>query len=132
MQNHCGVEMKKQRMADGLLKGLKQAAQMEKSDLRKKAKRKKFKTAKEFGAFLGLSELDMELVQQKKKLIEKLKKARLDQEISQAELARMTQTKQPAIARMESGLVSQISFDFLAKVALVLNVSFTFKRAIAA
>ena len=100
--------------------------------MKEKEKNKKFKTAKEFGAFLGLSELDMELVQQKKKLIEKLKKARLDQEISQAELARMTQTKQPAIARMESGLVSQISFDFLAKVALVLNVSFTFRRAIAA
>ncbi len=90
---------------------------------------KKFKSAKEFGKFLGLSDLDMELVQQKKKLIEKLKKARNDQEISQAELAKMVKTKQPAIARMESGLVSEVSFDFLAKVALVLGVSFTFKSA---
>lgn len=59
---------------------------------------------------------------------EKLKKSRNDQEISQVELAKMVQTKQPAIARMESGLVSEISFDFLAKVALVLGVSFTFKK----
>lgn len=93
---------------------------------------KKFKSAKEFGKFLGLSDLDMELVQQKKKLIEKLKKARNDQEISQAKLAKMVKTKQPAIARMESGLVSEVSFDFLAKVALVLGVSFTFKSAKAA
>ena len=97
-----------------------------------KDKNKKFKSTKELGTFLGLSDLDMELVQQKKKLIEKLKKARLDQEISQAELAVMVETKQPAIARMESGLISEISFDFLAKVALALGVSFTFKSAKAA
>lgn len=97
-----------------------------------KEKNKSFKSRKEFGAFLGLSDLDMELVGQKKKLIEKLKKARNDQEISQAELAKMVQTKQPAIARMESGLVSEISLDFLAKVALVLGVSFTFRSAKAA
>lgn len=67
------------------------------------------------------------IMKEKKKLIEKLKKARNDQEISQAQLAKMVHTKQPAIARMESGLVSEVSFDFLAKVALVLGVSFTFK-----
>lgn len=93
---------------------------------------KKFKSSSEFGAFLGLSDLDMELIQHKKKLIEKLKKARASQEMSQAELAKMVQTKQPAIARMESGLVSEVSLDFLAKVALVLGVSFTFKSAKAA
>lgn len=97
-----------------------------------KEKNKTFKSAKDFGAFLGLSDLDMELVNQKKKLIAKLKKARTDQELSQAELAKMVQTKQPAIARMESGFVSEVSFDFLAKVALVLGVSFTFKSAKAA
>jgi ribosome-binding protein aMBF1 (putative translation factor) len=93
---------------------------------------KKFSTSKEFGAFLGLSDLDMKLIQQKKKLIEKLKKARIDQEISQSELAKMMKTKQPAIARMESGLVSEVSLDFLAKIAIVLGVSFTFKSAKAA
>ena len=35
-----------------------------------KGKSKTFKSSKEFGAFLGLSDLDMELVGQKKKLIE--------------------------------------------------------------
>ena len=92
-----------------------------------KAKNKKFKSAKEFGAFLGLSDLDMELVKQKKKLIEKLKQARTVQKLSQLELAKRVQTKQPAIARMESGLVSEVSFDFLAKIALVLGVTFTLK-----
>ena len=92
-----------------------------------KTKNKKFKSSKDFGTFLGLSDLDMELIQQKKKLIEKLKKARTEQELSQVELAKRVQTKQPAIARMESGLVSEVSFDFLAKIALVLGVSFTIK-----
>lgn len=69
------------------------------------------------------------MIQHKKKLIEKLKKGRASQEMSQAELAKLVQTKQPAIARMESGLVSEVSLDFLAKVALVLGVSFTFKSA---
>ena len=93
-----------------------------------KDKNKKFKSSKEFGTFLGLSDLDMELIQQKKRLIAKLKKARTDQELTQTELAQMVQTKQPSIARMESGLVSEISFDFLAKVALALDVSFIFRR----
>jgi hypothetical protein len=43
---------------------------------------KKFKSTNELGKYLGLSDLDMELVQQKKKLIEKLKKAGKDQGIS--------------------------------------------------
>lgn len=89
---------------------------------------KKFNSSKEFGAFLGLSDLDMEIITRKKKLIEKLKKARIDQEISQVELARILETKQPSIARMESGLVSEVSLDFLAKVAIVLGVGFTFNR----
>ena len=93
-----------------------------------KDKNKNFKTSTEFGAFLGLSDLDMELIQQKKRLIGKLKKARTDQELTQTELAQMVQTKQPSIARMESGLVSEISFDFLAKVALALDVAFIFRR----
>ena len=38
-----------------------------------KAKIERYKTAKEFGAALGLSEVEMELIRQKKKLIEKLK-----------------------------------------------------------
>jgi ribosome-binding protein aMBF1 (putative translation factor) len=91
-------------------------------------KNKKFKNADEFGSFLGLSEVDMELVKQKKKLIAKLTKARNDQGLTQGELAKMLDTKQPAIARMESGLVGEVSLDFLAKVAWVLDISFTFKK----
>lgn len=88
---------------------------------------KRFKSVKEFGSFLGLSDLDMELVGQKKRLIEKIKKARQAQGHSQAALAKLVGTKQPAIARMESGQVSEVSLDFLAKVALVLGVSFMIK-----
>jgi hypothetical protein len=39
----------------------------------------------------------------------------------------MVESKQPAIARMESGQVSEVSLDFLCKVAMVLEVSFTIK-----
>ncbi|MDO9182019.1 MAG: helix-turn-helix transcriptional regulator [Bacteriovorax sp.] len=91
-----------------------------------KNKNKEFNSSKEFGSFLGLSDLDIEIVLLKKKIIEKLKKERISQKISQAQLAEYLNTKQPAIARMESGLVSEISLDFLTKVALVLGVGFTF------
>jgi ribosome-binding protein aMBF1 (putative translation factor) len=93
---------------------------------------KRFKSAKELGAFLGLSDLEIELIQQKKKIIEKIKKARQTRGHSQAELAKLVGTKQPAIARMESGQVSEVSLDFLAKVAFALGVSFTIKSAKAA
>lgn len=92
-------------------------------------KNKKFKTIDEFGSFLGLTALDIELIKQKKKLITKLVKARMEQGLSQAALAKLLDTKQPAIARMESGLISEVSFDFLTKVALALGISFTVKKA---
>ena len=88
-----------------------------------------FKDASEFGKSLGLSDLEMELIRQKKKIIEKLRKAREKQGLSQAALAKLVESKQPAIARMESGQVSQVSLDFLCKVALVLEVPFTIKPA---
>ncbi|MCC7405533.1 MAG: helix-turn-helix transcriptional regulator [Bdellovibrionales bacterium] len=69
----------------------------------------------------------MELIRQKKKLIAKLRKARERQGLSQAVLAEMVSSKQPAIARMESGQVSQVSLDFLCKVALALEVPFTIR-----
>jgi len=90
-------------------------------------KTKKFKTAKEFGKAIGLSDIDMELIQQKKKLIKMLKEKRLELNISQTELATMLGTKQPAIARMETGLVSEVSMDFLLKIAMVFNISVTIK-----
>lgn len=89
----------------------------------------RYKNATDFGKSLGLSEIEMELIRQKQKLIEKLKVARTRKKVSQAQLAILVGSKQPAIARMESGLVSEVSLDFLAKVALALNVSFSFKQA---
>jgi len=92
-----------------------------------KSKVEKYKSAKEFGKALGLTDLEMELIRQKKKLIEKLRKAREHKGLSQAELAHKVSSKQPAIARMESGQVSEVSLDFLCKVAMVLEVSVTIK-----
>jgi len=89
----------------------------------------RFKNAAEFGKSLGLSEIEMELIRQKKKLIEMLKATRTKKKFSQAHLANLVGSKQPAIARMESGLVSEVSLDFLTKVAIALDVSFTFKYA---
>ncbi len=88
-----------------------------------KAKVHKYKTAEEFGRALGLSDLEIELIRQKKKVIEKLRKVREQRGLSQAELAEKVDSKQPAIARMESGQVSEVSFDFLCKVAMALEVS---------
>jgi hypothetical protein len=89
----------------------------------------KFKTVKEFGKFLGLSDVEMELIKQKKFMIEKLIKARKAQGLSQSVLAKLCHTQQPAIARLESGLVSEVSLDFIAKVALILDVSLVVRRA---
>ena len=93
----------------------------------KKIEGKRFKTVSEFGHALGLSDLDMELVRQKKRVIEKLRKARIKKKISQVQLATMVASKQPAIARMESGQVSEVSMDFLLRVALALNVPVTIR-----
>ncbi len=92
-----------------------------------KAKAEKYKSADEFGKALGLSKLEIELIRQKKRIIEKLRKAREQRGLSQAELAEMVSSKQPAIARMESGQVAEVSLDFICKVALVLEVSLTIK-----
>lgn len=93
----------------------------------KVAQVEKFKTAREFGRALGLSDLDLEMIRQKKRLIEKLRDTRTKRGISQAALAVRVGSKQPAIARMESGQVSDVSMDFLLKVALALEVPVTIK-----
>lgn len=94
-----------------------------------KTKTIRYSNATDFGKALGLSDVEMELVRQKKKLIEKLKAARLKKKISQAQLAEMVGSQQPAIARMESGVVAEVSLDFLAKIALILNVTLTIRQA---
>ena len=87
----------------------------------------KYKTADDFGKSLGLSLIEIELIRQKKKIVEKLRMAREKQNISQVELAKMVSSHQPAIARMESGQISEVSLDFLCKVALALSVSVTIR-----
>jgi len=88
----------------------------------------RYKSAKDFGKALGLSELDMELARQKVKLIEKLKARRIERGLSQAALAKRIGSLQPAIARMESGQVSQVSMDFLLRIALILDISVTISK----
>ncbi len=92
-----------------------------------KTKTERYKSARDFGTALGLSELDMEMVRQKKQLIEKLRNARIKKGLSQMNVAEMVASKQPAIARMESGQVAEVSMDFLLKVALALEVPVTIK-----
>ncbi len=92
-----------------------------------RAKTIRYKTVEEFGAALGLTELDMALVRQKKKLIERLKAARISRGLSQARMAQLIGSKQPAIARMEAGQVSLVSMDFLLRAALVLGMSVTIR-----
>ena len=89
----------------------------------------RYKSVADFGKAMGLSEIEIELIRQKKKLIEKLTATRLKKKMSQAKLAEMIGSKQPAIARMESGLVSEVSLDFLAKIAIALEVTLTIRQA---
>lgn len=77
----------------------------------------------EFGDAIGLKAIDREMIRQKNEIITLLKAARLKKKISQAELAKRLGTKQPAVARMEAGLVGEVSFDFLIKTAMILGVS---------
>jgi DNA-binding XRE family transcriptional regulator len=87
----------------------------------------RYKDVEEFGKSLGLSQVDMEIVRYKKELIEKLKDRRKKLHMSQAELAKKIGSQQPAIARMEGGLVGQVSMDFLVKIALTLGVTISIK-----
>lgn len=90
-------------------------------------KNKSYKSAKEFAKDFGLSEVEIALINEKKKLIEKLTAKRDKMNLSQAAVAKLIGSKQPAIARMESGQVSEVSMDFLIKVAMALNVSVSIK-----
>lgn len=76
-----------------------------------------------FGTRIGLSSLDKEVIAQKNRIIDLLKAARIKLGLSQGDVAKRLGTHQPAIARMESGYVGEISFDFLIRVALALRVS---------
>ena len=91
-----------------------------------------YKNAEDFAKDMGLSKVEIALVKEKMRLIEKLKVQRIKKKISQSTLAKKIGSQQPAIARMESGLVSQVSMDFLIKVAMVLNVPYNMKSKLVA
>ena len=84
-----------------------------------------YESIEDLGKTLGLSKAEIALIHEKKKAIAKLKAARERKGLTQAQVAKLANTKQPAIARMEVGLVSEVSLDFLFKVAWVLNVKLT-------
>jgi DNA-binding XRE family transcriptional regulator len=86
-----------------------------------------FKSADDFGLAFGLSDLDMELLRQKKRFIAKLRKTREDLGMTQAHLAKLVGTKQPAIARMEAGDIGSVSLDFIGKIAMVLGTTMTIR-----
>ncbi len=83
---------------------------------------KKTLTLSEFGQAIGLSALDREMIRQKNRLLDCLKKIRIQRGWSQTELAQKLGTHQPAIARMEAGMVGEVSFDFMIRVALALGI----------
>ena len=95
-------------------------------------KNKSYKSAKDFAKDFGLSDVEISLIKEKKKLIDKLITKRDKLKLSQAAVAKMIGSKQPAIARMESGQVSEVSMDFLVKVAMALKVSISIKARKAA
>ncbi len=80
---------------------------------------------------MGLTDIEIALISEKKRIIKGLKNKRLKANLSQAKLAALVGTKQSSIARMESGLVSQVSMDFLAKIAFALNTSISIKSRVA-
>ena len=92
-----------------------------------KTKVERFKSADDLGKALGLSEVDLALMHAKKRAIARLYKAREAAGLTQAELAKLVGTKQPAIARMEAGVLSEVSFDFLVKIAWALRVTLTLR-----
>ena len=72
--------------------------------------------------FLGLSAEEAAYVEMKLALSEKLKEKRVRKKLTQAELARMTNSSQSRIAKMEAGDPT-VSIDLLVKSLLALGVS---------
>ena len=72
--------------------------------------------------FLGLSAEEAAYVEMKLALSEKLKERRQKKHITQAELAKLVQSSQSRVAKMESGDPS-VSIDLLLKSLLALGVS---------
>ncbi len=90
--------------------------------MKKEKKYMKFQSVEDFGKEIGLSQQDIAIIKAKQALIEKIKTVRLKRKLSQKQLADILGTKQPAIARMEAGIVSEVSFDFLVKLSIALDI----------
>ena len=99
-------------------------------------KKKNFTTYKSLDDFavncLGLSNIEITLIKEKKRIIKILKQKRIRKKITQVSLAKIIGSRQSAIARMESGQVSEVSMDFLTKVAIALEVSFSVRTKLVA
>ena len=91
--------------------------------MKKSKKYIEYENVEEFAKAYGLTDIDLAIIKEKSRIIKKLIKVREEKNISQAKLAKMLETKQPAIARMESGECSKVSFDFLFKAAMILEVN---------
>jgi DNA-binding XRE family transcriptional regulator len=72
--------------------------------------------------FLRLSDEEAAYVEMKLALSEKLKQQRIQNKLTQAELARLTHSSQSRIAKMEAGDPT-VSIDLLVKSLLALGVS---------
>ena len=72
--------------------------------------------------FLGLSEQEIAYIELKLELSRKLKTSRTNKKLTQAELARVVNSSQSRVAKMEAGDPT-VSIDLLVKSLLALGVS---------
>ena len=72
--------------------------------------------------FLGLSEQEIAYIELKLELSRKLKASRTNKKLTQAELARVVNSSQSRVAKMEAGDPT-VSIDLLVKSLLALGVS---------
>ena len=74
------------------------------------------------------SKIEAALMKEKKKLVKRLRAQRIKLAMTQVELAKRMGSKQPSIARMESGSVGQVSMDLLIKAAFALQIPYNIKN----
>jgi predicted transcriptional regulator len=72
--------------------------------------------------FLGLSDEDMALIELKRSLIRMLKETREANKVTQRALARMIQSSQSRVAKIE-GASSDVSLDLIVKALFALGVT---------
>ena len=72
--------------------------------------------------FLGLSDEEMALIEMKRALIKKIKEVRKTNKITQQSLAKLLESSQSRVAKLEAG-ESGISLDLICKALFALGVS---------